>query len=310
MLRLPSGSTLISERDSGTVLELQSNGKLRKAGRVPGVVHKGEGGLLGLAVPAGETPRFVYAYFTSSKDNRVVRMPLAGSAGSYRLGAPKAILIGIPKAMFHDGGRIRFGPDDMLYVPTGDATGGTDAQNPTSLAGKILRLTPSGGIPGDNPFPGSPVYSLGHRNPQGIAWDSKGRMWASEFGQNTWDELNLITPGGNYGWPVVEGIGHKSGFIDPVHQWKTRDASPSGITVVGDAIFMAGLGGRRLWVIYPSGDAASVQVAAWFTGKFGRLRDVTSGPHGTLWMLTNNTDGRGSPQSDDDRILQVSLAER
>jgi glucose/arabinose dehydrogenase len=308
MVPVPGGSTLISERDSGEILELTSHGVTRAAGTVPGVVHSGEGGLLGLAVPPDQTPASVYAYLTTTGDNRVVRMPLSGSAGSYRLGPPQPVLTGIPKGVFHNGGRIAFGPDGMLYITTGDATQESNAQDESSLGGKILRVRPDGSVPDDNPFPGSPVYSLGHRNPQGIAWDATGRMWASEFGQDTWDELNIIMPGSNYGWPVVEGIAHDSRFTDPVYQWRTDDASPSGIAIAKGTIFMAGLGGERLWAIDPAPDASGVTATALLEGTFGRLRDVlVTGDGSALWLLTNNTDGRGDPRSGDDRIVQFAL---
>lgn len=313
MLQLPSGSTLVSERDSGLILEiLPGGGGIRDVGTVPGVVHAGEGGLLGLAAPKpryeASDPEFIYAYLTTATDNRVVRMSLSGVPGIYRLGPAEKILTEIPKANVHDGGRIAFGPDGMLYVATGDASGDTNAQNLASLGGKILRLTATGDVPADNPFPGSPVYSYGHRNPQGLAWDSHGTLWASEFGQNTWDELNIITPGANYGWPVVEGIAHNPEYTDPVYQWPTSQASPSGIAIVHDTIFMAGLGGRRLWSIYPSNGGAPVRAVASYADALGRLRDVLAVGDDTLWLLTNNTDGRGTPRSGDDRIAAVRLS--
>ena len=208
------------------------------------------------------------------------------------------------KAGNHNGGRIKLGPDGMLYVTVGDASDTGTSQNVDSPNGKILRIDPDGSIPADNPFPGSPVYSLGHRNPQGLAWDASGRLWAAEFGQNTWDEINLIEPGGNYGWPNVEGIGGDPAYIDPVVQWSTDDASPSGLASVGATLFMAGLGGERLWVVDPTTGEAT----EFFAGQFGRIRDVIEGPDQTLWLLTNNTDGRGSARSGDDRIVQVQLA--
>jgi glucose/arabinose dehydrogenase len=303
---LPSGSALIGERDSGTVRERLPQGGLREAGTVPGVVHDGESGLLGLAVQAQSSPGHLYAYLTTADDNRVVRMPLTGVPGSYAIGAPEPVLVGIPKASNHDGGRIAFGPDGMLYITAGDASAPENAQDLASLGGKILRVTPEGQVPGDNPFPGSPVWSYGHRNPQGIGWDSRGTMWASEFGQNTWDELNIIRPGANYGWPRVEGAGGDPAYTDPVYQWHTDEASPSGLAVAGDTVFLAALRGERLWTAWSTGGRAPVTAAAFFDGAFGRLRDVVV--HGDrLWLLTNNTDGRGSPRSGDDRLIEVPL---
>jgi glucose/arabinose dehydrogenase len=185
----------------------------------------------------------VYAYITASEDNRVVRMRLDGS----RLGPSDVLLSGIAKASIHNGGRIAFGPDGFLYVATGDAAERGTAQDRSSLSGKILRLTAQGRPAPGNPFPNSPVWSYGHRNVQGIAWDSRGRMWASEFGQNAFDELNRIEPGRNYGWPEVEGPEERDGFTAPQVAWSTDESSPSGIAVVNDVVYVAGLRGARLW---------------------------------------------------------------
>ena len=268
-------------------------------------MHQGEGGLLGIEVLKQGDRVWLYAYLTTASDNRIVRMPLLGDAGDYSLGTQENILTGLHKANNHDGGRIKFGPDGMLYATVGDATQTSNAQNPASLNGKILRITPTGAVPNDNPTPGSLVYSMGHRNPQGLAWDASGQLWAAEFGQNAWDELNRIEPGGNYGWPTVEGIAKKAGFIDPVYQWKTSEASPSGLAWVDGTFFMAALRGERLWAIYPG---TQFDAVPYFTGEYGRIRDVIPGPDGTIWMLTNNTDGRGTPKSGDDKLLQVRLA--
>lgn len=306
VLRLPSGSALISQRDDGRVIERLPQGGLRQVGTVPGVVHQGEGGLLGLAVQAVAAPPFLYAYLTTRSDNRVVRMPLSGVPGSYALGPPEPVLTGVPEAANHDGGRIAFGPDGMLYVGTGDASDSANAQDLASLGGKILRLTPDGQVPHDNPFPGSPVWSYGHRNVQGLGWDAHGTLWASEFGQNTWDELNVIRPGANYGWPVVEGIGDNPKYADPVVQWPTDEASPSGLAVVGDTIFLAALRGERLWTAWSTAGHTPVTTRAFLEGDLGRLRDVIV-VGDRLWLLTNNTDGRGSPQAGDDKLVEVRL---
>ena len=306
MVRLASGSTLISERDTGTVQELTDAGAVRVAGEIAGVAPGGEGGLLGLAVLDDEQVDYLYAYFTSAGDNRILRFPLEGEAGGYSLGAGEEVLTGIARAGNHNGGRIAFGPDGMLYATTGDAGDRNSAQDPSSVNGKILRMSATGEVPADNPTPGSRVYSLGHRNPQGIAWDASGTLWAAEFGQDTWDELNAVTPGANYGWPLVEGIGSDPRFTNPVAQWRTDDASPSGLAFVRGTFFMAGLGGERLWSIDASTDP--VTTASWFVGEYGRIRDVTAGPDGSLWMLSSNTDGRGDLRSGDDKLIQVSLS--
>ncbi|GAA1941416.1 PQQ-dependent sugar dehydrogenase [Agromyces allii] len=309
ILRLPDGGTLVSERDTARIVEVTADGSLRVAGTVPDVVTGAEGGLLGLAHLAGEggTPGYVYAYFTATSENRIVRMPLSGAPGSLAVGAPETVLGGIPRgAANHQGGRIAFGPDGFLYATVGDGGLRDPAQDPSSLAGKILRMTPEGQPAPGNPF-GSLVYSIGHRNPQGLAWDATGAMWAAEFGQNTWDELNRITPGANYGWPVVEGQGGVAGYVDPVLQWPTSEASPSGLAVVGDTLFLAALRGERLLAAAPASTGVAPPTA-WFVDELGRLRDVAPGPDGELWVLTNNTDGRGSPSEGDDRLLRVRLA--
>ncbi|WP_150307829.1 PQQ-dependent sugar dehydrogenase [Planctomonas psychrotolerans] len=347
MARLDSGSTLVSERDTAMIVEVAADGATRDVGTVEGVAPQGEGGLLGIAVlgdPAGAVENadpdaagtdpdaanadadgtgvadaapggpFLYAYFTSADDNRVVRMPLEGDPGSYTFGAAETVLTGIPKAGNHNGGRIAFGPDGALYVTAGDASNEDSAQDPSALSGKILRMNPDGSVPDDNPIAGSLTYSYGHRNSQGIAWDDDGQLWAAEFGQNTWDELNVIEAGGNYGWPIVEGQGTADGMINPVYQWPTSDASPSGLAIVRDTIFMAGLGGERLWVIQTGTAGAEgefvdgeLTAVGYFVEEFGRIRDVTAGRDGSVWMLTNNTDGRGSPREGDDKLIQVDL---
>ncbi len=305
---LHSGSALISERDTAKVVELTADGAVRTVDTISGVAHGGEGGLLGLAVVEDGNGTTLFAYFTSETDNRIVRMPLRGSAGNYELGAPKPILTGLAKAGNHNGGRIAIGPDGKLYATVGDAGDPQRSQDLASLNGKILRMNLDGSVPADNPFPGSLVYTLGHRNPQGLAWDSDGQLWASEFGQNTWDEFNRIEAGRNYGWPLVEGMGGKAGFVDPVLQWSTSEASPSGLAFVRGTFFMAALRGARLWAIYPgAGEGAQPDSQAWFTGEFGRLRDAVASPAGDLWVLTNNTDGRGSPREGDDKVLQIHL---
>jgi glucose/arabinose dehydrogenase len=302
IVTLADGSILLSHRDTAEFTEVIGD-TVRVIGSFPDADPARESGLLGIAVFAEGGQEYLYAYATTATDNRVVRMLINGDAGDRSLGAPEVVISGIPRETYHVGGRIKFGPDGMLYITAGDAGDFTASQDPASLAGKILRITPTGQIPADNPYPGSAIWSLGHRNPQGIAWAEDGTMWAAEFGQNTWDEVNIIVPGGNYGWPTHEGNSGADGFIDPIQQWATDDASPSGIAIVGDTVFMAALGGQRLWAVGFNGDAE-----AWFdNGELGRVRDVVEGPGNTLYVITNNTDGRGQPREGDDILYQVPL---
>ncbi|MFD8207509.1 PQQ-dependent sugar dehydrogenase [Streptomyces sp. NPDC059695] len=303
LAELPGGDLLVSSRDERTITRIDGRtGAKTVLGEVPGVVPGGEGGLLGLAVHDGR----VYACLTAASDNRIVRMRYGGGKGD-RLGPPEPVLTGIPKGFVHNGGRIAFGPDGMLYAGTGE-TGRTGlAQDRASLGGKILRMTPEGRPAPGNPFPGSVVYSYGHRNVQGLAWDPQGRLWASEFGQNTWDELNLVEPGRNYGWPEAEGRAGKAGFVDPVAQWPTSEASPSGIAYARGAIWMAGLRGERLWRVPLSGAERSGEPEAFLTGEYGRLRTVLAAGGDRLWLVTSETDTRGTPGPGDDRILRLEV---
>ncbi|MEW1611042.1 MULTISPECIES: PQQ-dependent sugar dehydrogenase [unclassified Streptomyces] len=310
---LPGGDLLVASRDEGTIHRIDGgSGKQTLLGSVPGVSPAGEGGLLGLAVPSTfGADGWVYAYFTTASDNRIVRMSYDEKRpAGQQLGAPDTILRSIPKGNIHNGGRIAFGPDRMLYAGTGE-TGDTGlAQDKESLAGKILRMTPDGEPVHGNPEADSVVYSYGHRNVQGLAWDAEKRLWAAEFGQNTWDELNLVEPGGNYGWPEVEGREGADGFIDPVAQWKTSEASLSGIAYAQGSIWMAGLRGERLWRIPLSGDSAEEPLAdpqSFLEEEHGRLRTVVGAGGDRLWVVTSNSDGRGEPKPGDDRILLVEV---
>jgi len=305
---LPDGTALVSERDSGRILAIDPGGGVREVQSLP-AEGRGEGGLLGLAVsPDYASDGLVYAYYSTSEDNRIVR---------FRLGAePEPILTGIPVGSIHNGGRLAFGPDGLLYASTGDSSERSLAQDPGSLGGKILRLTPEGQAPEGNPFPGSLVYSLGHRNVQGLAWTADGQLYATEFGQNTYDEVNRIIPGGNYGWPAVEGPGGAPEYQEPITVFSTDEASPSGATaLVGGAIpqwegdvFLAGLRGRRLWRLRLGPDGSLREREPLLQGEAGRLRTVTQAPDGSLWILTSNRDGRGNPADDDDRILRLGPA--
>jgi glucose/arabinose dehydrogenase len=303
MAFLPDGSALVAERVSAQIRQLRPGSPPQAMGTVPDVDAAGEGGLLGLAVsPDFDQDGWVYAYHTSPTDNRVVRFPLESPQDA------EEVITGIPRgAIVHDGGRLQFGPDGMLYASTGDASTPGNAQDLDSLGGKILRTTPAGDVPPDNPFPGSPVFSLGHRNVQGLAWDDQGRLWASELGENLWDEVNRIVPGGNYGWPACEGVCDppEPDFVDPVLVWTTAEASPSGVAVANNHLFVAALRGQRLWVVPLSGGGTGVgNPTPELSGAFGRLRTVEVGPDGWLWVSTSNQDGRGVPGPDDDRVVR------
>ncbi|AYA24058.1 PQQ-dependent sugar dehydrogenase [Rhodococcus rhodochrous] len=309
---LPGGSALVTERNTGRIVEI-TDGEVREVGRVGETLAQGESGLLGIAVsPTFDTDRFVYLYVTTGSDNRLLRAVFDGTT----LAEPEVILDGIPAGRIHDGGRMIFGPDGMLYVATGEAGRRELAQDPNSLGGKILRITGDGEPAPGNPDPASPVYSLGHRNVQGLAFDDRGRLWASEFGQNDVDELNLVTAGANYGWPVVEGAGGSDEFVDPVLTWPVSQASPSGLAWFEGSLWMATLRGERLWRIdvqdtdVQDTDVQGTAATAtdFFVGEYGRLRTVVATPDGSLWLTTSNRDGRGSPAGDDDRILRIEIS--
>jgi glucose/arabinose dehydrogenase len=305
----PNGEALVTERDSSRLLSVDSSGNVEEIQRLP-ENGTGEGGLLGLALsPNYESDGYVYVYYTTDEDNRVARMREGED--------PEPVLTGIPVLTYHNGGRIAFGPDGYLYVGTGDAGDTSTSQNLNSLGGKILRVTPTGDVPSDNPFSGSPIYSYGHRNVQGLAWDGSGRLYASEFGQNRYDEANIIEPGGNYGWPEVEGEGGNPNYIYPISTWTTDEASPSGVEILkGGAIpqwegdfFMAALRGQRLYRLDLDDSGAVVGQEELLQGEAGRLRHVAQAPDGSLWILTSNRDGRGNPIPDDDRILRLGPAD-
>lgn len=311
LARQDDGSYLASLRDEARIVRVAPDGKVARVpgtgpdGTIPGVQPDGEAGLLGIAFAPGDQS-VLYAYLTAAGDNRVVAMRYAGG----RLGAPTPLVTGIPKADHHDGGRMAFGPDGMLYVTTGDGGVTSRAQDRSSLGGKILRVTRTGAPAPGNPFPGSRVWSYGHRNVQGLGWDDHGRMYASEFGQDTWDELNRILPGHNYGWPQVEGMGDaadvRRGFTPPLVVWPTDDASPSGLAIGRGAVWLAALRGQRLWRVPLNADGATGQPTSLLHNEYGRLRTAVFDPDGTLLVFTSNT-FRGSPGPDDDRLLRLTL---
>jgi glucose/arabinose dehydrogenase len=298
----PDDRTFVTERDSGRLLEIDEGGGASEV-RTFGVDNSGEGGLMGLvASPTYDEDGWLYVYFTGPDDNRIVRFQPEDDV-------EEEVLTGIPKARIHNGGVVRFGPDGMLYAGTGDANDAGLAQDEGSLAGKVLRMEPDGSAPDDNPFDGSPVWSLGHRNVQGLAWDAEDRLYAVELGPDVDDEVNLIERGGNYGWPEVTGAAGVEGLVDPIAVFQPAESSPSGGIVVeggawdGDLVF-ANLRGERLWRLELDEGEVTAQEDH-LVGEYGRLRDVVQHPDGPLWILTSNRDGRGAPTDDDDRIVAL-----
>ena len=300
---LPSrnGDALVAERTTGRIVRIaRPGGKKKVVMRVRGVdTGSGEGGLLGLAVsPDYARDKLVYAYFTSSSDNRIVRFKLGGRT--------QTVLKGLASAPVHDGGRIAFGPDRKLYATVGDAGNTDNAQSRTSQNGKILRMNADGSVPAGNPIPGSRIWSLGHRNPQGIAWDAKGRLWAAEFGQDEFDEVNLIQKGRNYGWPIVEGRGSTRGgkFVNPKVAWRTDEASPSGVAIARSRLYVGALRGEGVFRIPLRGTSVGKPVKL-LANRYGRIRTTVKAPDGSIWVSTSNRDGRGEPKKGDDRIVRL-----
>jgi glucose/arabinose dehydrogenase len=310
----PDGRLFVTER-AGRVRILDAGTRTSElALTLDGVFTQSEAGLLGLALdPAFAQNRFVYLYYSAAISggavNRVVRYREVAS----RLTDRVVLLDDIPAAAIHDGGRLRFGPDGLLYVTTGDAADASAAQDLASYAGKILRLNRDGTTPGDNPF-SSPIYSYGHRNPQGLDWHpATGDLWASEHGPTGNDEINAIAAGANYGWPRIEGAAAMPGMESPVTFFNPAIA-PSGASFYRGTrfpqftnnLFVATLRGTHLLRLRIDPTARRIlSQERLLDGRFGRLRDVQTGPDGALWALTNNRDGRGSPVSTDDRLLRI-----
>ncbi|GAB2457518.1 PQQ-dependent sugar dehydrogenase [Jatrophihabitans fulvus] len=302
---LPDGSALVSERDTHEIVRVTADGDTDGIGSVPGVGGGGEGGLLGLAVsPRFASDRTVFAYYTTDRDNRVVRFRYVDGRSS----GFTPIITGIPASGIHNGGRIQFGPDGHLYVTAGDASQPERAPDDGYLGGKVLRMTADGKPAPGNPDPSSVVFTKGHRNPQGIAFAPDGALYEAEFGQNTEDEVNLLRAGADYGWPAIEGdVGSGSGKTAPLATFSTSDASPSGLAYAGRALWMAGLGGEKLFRIPVTARGKVGQPQTLLDGDYGRLRTVVVAPDGALWVTTSNRDGRGSPRDGDDKIIRIPL---
>ena len=339
---LPDGQALVDERDSGSILLISKDLKVTKVGftnTAPPCEKFCEGGTLGMAIAAdrADDKLSLFVFQTTIRDNRILKYDLnTDDAGSWSLAAKRVLIQGIErsgKSTTHNGGRLAIGPDDKLWVSLGDSgMRGVTSQNWKRLAGSILRMNLDGTVPDDNPKKNSFVWAKGLRDSQGMAWDNFGNMWTTEFGQDTWDELNLMEKGKNYGWPIAEGFFkfretplapgnpgsndqgtadnpapkptiptmpsnvemlNDSRFTPPVLTWHPSEAACSGITFVRGSLISACLRGGKLWVIPVIGDKQLGEPKEFFKGRFGRLRKATVAPDGSIWLITSNKDGRG-----------------
>lgn len=309
------GKLYFTER-SGTIRIIE-NGKLRVQPlitlRTP-FVSEGEGGLMGIALdPNYSQNRYMYVMHSYTEGNRIYNRVVRLAESNNMASIDRVLLDKITGGRIHNGGRLKIGPDKKLYITTGDAGNPALAQDSTSTAGKILRIELDGSIPKDNPISNSPVYSLGHRNPQGLAWNSRNVLYASEHGQTAHDEINIIRPGANYGWPLVQGDETSTQVVTQkplIHSGEVTWA-PSGITFVDQGswqgkLLVACLRGEQLLAMSLNGNGTVVRnVESLFKNEYGRLRDVIQGRDGSIYLTTSNRDGRGNPRISDDKIIRL-----
>lgn len=342
ILFLPDGQALVDERDTGSILLISKDLKVSKIGFTnasPPCEKFCEGGTLGMAIAADRANEklSLFVFQTTNSDNRILKYDLnTDAAGSWSLASKRVLIQGIErsgKSTTHNGGRLAIGPDGKLWVSLGDSgMRGATSQNWNARAGSVLRMNLDGTVPEGNPKENSFVWAKGLRDTQGMAWDNFGNLWTTEFGQDTWDELNLIEKGKNYGWPIAEGFFkfvetppepgnpgsndqgtadnpepkpitpsmpsnvemlNDSRYTPPVLTWHPSEAACSGITFVKGSLISACLRGGKLWVIPVIGDKQLGEPKEFFKGRFGRLRTVTLAPDGSIWLITSNRDGRG-----------------
>jgi glucose/arabinose dehydrogenase len=304
---LPDGTALATERDSGRILKIGPesgpNGLVvTPAQTLTGIATGGDGGLLGIAVsPDYKTDQTVYLYYSTGKDNRIASLKLGGE--------PTPLVTGIPPGPSDNGGSLGFGPDGMLYATTGDAGTGSAAADPDSLAGKILRMSPAGKPAPGNPTADSLVYASGLHNPEGLAWDQGKRLYVTDQGRSTWDEVDQIQPDRDYGWPAVEGIAHDPKYADPLVQLPPTEAGCAGLAANSGMLVAGCLTGTRLYLVQLTASGGTLGAPqTLLDGAYGRLRTAVSAPDGSVWVTTSNKDGLGTPAPDDDRILRLVLA--
>ena len=309
------GKLYFTER-SGTIKTIE-NGKLNPQPLItfsPPFISQGEGGLMGIALdPNHSQNHYIYVMYSYAEGNQIYNRVVRLIENNNTASIDRILIDRIPGGRFHNGGRLKIGPDGKLYVTTGDAGNPSLAQDPLSLAGKILRIERDGTIPSDNPLPDSLVYSLGHRNPQGLAWNSENVMYASEHGPSAHDEINIIVPGGNYGWPLVQGNDISEEFMShpPLIDSGDETWAPSGMTFLDQGpwqnrLLIATLLGQQLLALSLDSTGRMINnVESYLSSDYGRLREVIQAKDGAIYLATSNRDGRGTPNTTDDKIIRL-----
>ena len=272
---------------------------------------RGEAGLLGMTIhPEFSENGWIYVYATLQRGVKMTNSVERYEFRNNSLENGRTIIEDIPGALYHDGGRLIFGEDGLLYIATGDATVSENAQNTQSLSGKILRLTDEGNIPESNPLKNE-IFSYGHRNPQGLSFDDEGMLWSTEHGrsglQSGFDEINLIRGGYNYGWPIIQGSEKKHSLVQPVlHSGSEVTWAPADVLWINGSLLIPGLRGESLYRAKIM-DGEVTEIRSYLQGEYGRLRSITLGPDNSVYVSTSNSDGRGKERKNDDKIIKIDL---